>query len=202
MTKVSTSPTKEAPAKKESASAKVDKPGSSSYGAVEFSGTKQKIMMALAAFYSNGIKEVSKEKLSTASKIAEKTVLNNLPKLRDDGYIETPPKMVKLTEKGIAALGDSISIATSNEDIQDKIKADLKPPGVALFNKLLDGNTWDKDDLANDLGYKDGKKTKTFANLIGKMRTSKIVDYPEPTTIALVKATCFPFSTDEKSEDS
>ena len=193
MTKVSKS-AKEAPAKKESGSTKVAKPGSSSGDVVDFRGSKKLIMEALGSFYSRGVKSVSKDKLITATKMAFKTMSNTLPKLRTDGYLQTDePKMVGLTEKGISALGDIASCGTTNEEVHDKIKADLTGKGVALFEALIDGEEYDKDALAKQLEYKDGKKTKTFINLTGQMRTSKIVDYPTPQTIALNKETCFPF---------
>ena len=195
MTKVSVD-IKEGAAKKASGSAKVAKAGSSKSEEVsEFGGgAKAKIMEALGTFYYRNVSVVDKEKLIAATKMAPKTMSNTIPKLRNDGFIHSPqPKMIALTEKGIAALGDRIKCSCTNEEVHEKIKADLKDKGVKLFEALLDGETHDKDKIARDLGYKDGKKTKTFINLAGSMKTAKIIDYPDKTSIALNKETCFPF---------
>ena len=193
MTKVSVD-TKEAPAKKGTGSAKVAKKGSNASDGVAFSGSKQTIMAALGTFYSRNVSVVSKEKLLAATKMAPKTMANTIPKLREDGFIHSPqPKMLALTEKGIGALGDSIKCSSTNEEVHERIKGDLRDKGVKLFEALLDGESHDKEEIARALGYKNGKKTKTFINLAGSMKTAKIIDYPDKNSIALNKETCFPF---------
>jgi DNA-binding transcriptional regulator YhcF (GntR family) len=185
---------KEAPAKATVSSTKTSKKLEGSSNGGIGGGAKQKILEALGTFYARGTKVVCKDKLTKKTKLSPKTIANTIPKMQREGLLETPePKMVSLSQKAIESLGDLTIAGTTNAEVQEKIKSDLNPKEVALFDALLDGGTYDKDQIAQKLDYKDGRKTKSFVNLIGKLKSAQIIHYPTKDSISLDKNTCFPF---------
>jgi hypothetical protein len=83
---------------------------------------------------------------------------------------------------------------TSNDDVHDKIKSQLKGKYIRMFDILKDGEAHSKEELALQLDFEDGKKQKGFMNMLGVMKNKEeLIFYPDKDTVQLVKETCFPF---------
>ena len=152
-------------------------------------GAQATILDLLAVSYSRGEDSMPKDRLIVQSKLAAKTVNNNIPKLRKEGLIEECPdsKSLRLTEEGIEFMGDKAKRMTQEEKVES-IKEGLKGNQLKLFEYLRDGKVHLKEDAALALGFEQGAKQKTFVNLIGKMRSLKILDYPDKKSLKLCDA--------------
>ena len=134
--------------------------------------------------------------VSKVTKLADKTIANTLTALKRKNYVIVEGKTLRLTDEGKAFLGplaEKKGQGGTNEEVHKSLKEDMKTKEVELFDALLDGNIHDKHEVALALGYKDGKKTKTFMNMIGTLKSKQIVHYPEKDSIQLVHDTCFPW---------
>lgn len=153
----------------------------------------KEIILEIAATELNAGRDVIDRSLLTkGTGLATKTATNNLGKFKNEGLIEYPdPKTFKLTPAGIEACGSLIKVPKTNAERHEHIKEKLKKKEVELFELVMDGEVYKKEDLAKKLGYED-KKTKAFVNLIGGMRGGGILDYPDKDTLQL-SDTCFPF---------
>lgn len=128
--------------------------------------------------------------------MADKTVANALTKLKKSNYVIIEGKTLRLTDEGKAFLGPKAEKGgqgATNNDVHESLKEDMKKKEIELFETLLDGKIHDKDEIALALNYKDGKKTKTFMNMIGVLKTNGVIHYPDKDSIQLVHDTCFPW---------
>lgn len=182
-----TSPKKKSPPAK--AGSTVNKKDSTTSGSGGGGGAKGKILELMADSYSREEESISKERLSALTKLAPKTIANVIPKLKAEGLIEEYPdsKSVRLTKEGIEYMGDKAKILSSEEKFQ-RIKDGMKGKQLQAFEFLSDGQIHTKEALATELGFDQGSKQKGFVNLIGKMRSSKILDYPDKDSVQLCDA--------------
>ncbi|CAB9498670.1 expressed unknown protein [Seminavis robusta] len=155
---------------------------------------EQKILDVIAKLYAGGNKTPKREQVAKLCAIAAKTLANTVAKLKKKDLVECPDaQTLGLTESGLEHVGDLASAGSSNEEVHERIKNDLKGKQVTLFDLLADGEVHEKDDIAEKLGY-ENRSVKAFANLIGAVKGKGIVIYPTPATIQLDKERCFPFA--------
>lgn len=163
-------------------------------------GADQAIMEALATFLQRGNEAPERSKVAKVTKLADKTIANALTKLKRKNYVVIEGKTLRLTQEGkdfLGPLAEKAGGGATNEEVHDNLKKDMKKKEVELFDALIDGKVHDKQEIAEALAYKDGKKTKTFMNMTAAMKTKGIVHYPEgKNTIQLVLDTCFPWGLD------
>ena len=153
---------------------------------------EEKIMEVLAKFHACGETPVEKEKVSKQADVAAKTLANTLPKLKRKDHVHVDKNLLSLTEAGVEFMGDLAKVASSNDEVLERIKEELKGKQLALFEALLDGEVHCKEEVARKLGFDDAKK-KGFVNLAGALSGKKIVSYPEKGKIQLNHERCFPF---------
>ena len=149
--------------------------------------TAQETMLELVAkAYALGKDKLHRDRLTMDTDLAAKTISNNLPKLKEKGWIDFDTKTIWLTTQGLQHMGDLAKRPSSNAERIDMMTKSFTPKQKEMFRLLTtkNGKTCLKDDIAKELGYEHGK-VKAFVNLIGSMRGKGVVEYPEPTTIRL-----------------
>ena len=91
---------------------------------------------------------------------------------------------------------------TTNAEVHEKIKSQLKGKFVMLFEILSDGEIHSKDDVAHALDFDGGKSQKGFQNMMGVMKNKEgLIIYPTSDTVQLVKEICFPFEDQDLHAD-
>ena len=156
---------------------------------------EEKILEALAIHHARKRGEsLERDQVLKRTGIAAKTLSNKLPKLKEKGLLEYAGKTIQLTEAGVEHCGPMADSGSTNEEVHNRLKGDLKTKQLALVDLLMDGKAHAKDDIAKKLGlFENGKKTKGFVNLVGAMRTAGHVVYPTPSTVQLDQETWFPY---------
>lgn len=200
MTKASSKTTSKASAAK--AKPTVAKGGiASKKGGVSSSDT---ILSTLATLYQRGNKSPDKKLVESlcAKAMAKKTFMNTITKLKEKELVVATTNTFALTETAMDEMGDDMfSTGVTNEEVHEKLLEKLKGKKVAMFKLLADGNVHNKEDVARELKFKEGKKQKGFQNLIAEMKNKEhLVEYPSADTVQLIKAICFPY--DEATADS
>lgn len=195
MTKASKIP-KDVPVKAKKAASKKTTTGGG--GKKDGKTAEEKILEALAAHHARKRGEaLERDLLLKRTGIAAKTLSNKLPKLKEKGFVEYAGKTIQLTDAGVEHCGPMVaSSGATNEEVQNRLKGELKNKELAFVELLLDGKAHGKDDIAKSLGLFDegkNKKTKGFVNLVGAMRTKGLVVYPDKSTVQLDKETWFPY---------
>ena len=156
---------------------------------------EEKILEALAAHHARKRGEaLERETLLKRIGISPKTLSNNLPKLKEKGLVAYAAKTIQLTEAGVEHCGPMADSGSTNEEVQNRLKSDLKPKELAMVEILMDGEAHAKNDVAKSLGLFEGTKpTKGFVNLAGGMRGRGLIDYPTKGFVQLDKETWFPY---------
>ena len=145
---------------------------------------KQQILKFAADAYCKGGTSLDRDKLIVLTKLAGKTVMNNLSKLKKEGLIEySDSKTICLTEAGVEYMGDQCKILTP-EEIRAELMEGLKGKPLRLYDLLKDGKTYLKDHVAKELDF-EGKRQKGFQNLVGKLKSAGMVQYPDKDHISL-----------------
>ena len=184
--KVATSSKKKAPAKAVTPTKKKVGASTSSKSAYDV------ILELLAESYSCGEESLPRDRLTKGTGLKPKTVANAITKLKQEELIVCDPKSLHLTEAGIQKVGTLANIATTNAERQERLKEKLKGrKAIELFELLSDGGIYDKDETAKALGY-DGKKVKSFMNLIASVKGQGLLEYPDSDSLQLTDM-CFPF---------
>jgi hypothetical protein len=88
------------------------------------------------------------------SNVDSATFKGAMKKLMLDGLIEYPDKgTVSLTAAGIAQAPSVTTPATTNEEVQTRLKSMLKAKGPLIFNILKDGRSHACQQVANTVGH-------------------------------------------------
>jgi hypothetical protein len=104
---------------------------------------------------------------------------NLLGKLSSGGYVTYPsPGLVELTEQG-RAVANEAGLPSTNEGVQQAVLARLPAPQQRLLSILISEwpNSLTREQLAEEAGY--SPTSGGFANLLGKLRTGALIDYPD-----------------------
>lgn len=104
--------------------------------------------------------------------------------------IRSDKETVELTESGREEAGNVPDLPTSNEEVHEKIKADLSPKMTEVFDLIKDGRPYPRSDLANRLGYESAKEA-GFKMLLKRIRDKGYIDFIETHSVEL-SDTCFP----------
>jgi len=139
---------------------------------------REQILKIVADSYCRGKNLVKIDKLVTTTKLAKKTIMNAVGKLKKEKILNVPEAgSVGLTEEGVEYMGEDCKIL-SPEEKRAKMMENLSGKSLKLYELLQDGETRSKEDVAKELGF-EGKKQKGFVNLIGKNKTGGMVEYPD-----------------------
>jgi len=153
----------------------------------------QKVLQALALLQqSTGNVEVCKKKVAGAAQITSSTFPPLITRMVKKGVIEygSGSGTIKITEKGLAMVGDLPDMPTSNEEHHEEIKKKLKGKGRLIFEYLADGKAHKKEDVMDAV---DCTNPKTFAPLLSReLKKPGYIHYPEKGKVQLTDD-CFPF---------
>lgn len=112
---------------------------------------------------------------------------NTLGALRSAGLIDYPDAgRVVLTEEG-RQYADVADLAPSTASLQSAVFARLSEPEGRILKVLVDvyPETLPKQELGAEAGYEVGDRVGGhFGNLLGRLRTLGLIDYPSPGTAA------------------
>ena len=160
-------------------------------------GAKQLILKMVAESYSLGEESLPRSRLIRGTGIAAKTVTNNIAKLKNEGLIEYPDSTsIRLTSKGMKQVGGLADPPKTNAELQERIKEKLTGKKLRMVDLLSDGLPHSKEEIAVGLDFQ-SKSQKGFVNLLGSMRSSGFVSYPDNQTAELTDM-WFPFGRDSE----
>lgn len=152
----------------------------------------QRVISALAVYKARfGVDEAPKDRISSMAKVSSSTLPSLLSRMVKKGQIEygVEPSTIKLTDKGMA-LAEPLDIPTSNEELHEELKKDLKGKSLRIFEFIADGKVYDKKDVMEAV---ECTNPKTFAPLVSReLRKQNLVHFPSKNTIQLTKD-CFLF---------
>jgi hypothetical protein len=142
------------------------------------------ILGLLAESAGMGEESFPREHLTRGTGLADKTVRNNLTKLKAKGWVEFDSQVIRLTASGRASSGAMENVPMTNAELHERIKINLKGKPLELFELMQDGEVHEKDMLAQKLGYED-KMVKAFKNVISTLSGRGLVQYPDPSSAQL-----------------
>jgi len=157
---------------------------------------EQQVAEVLAKFVARGNREPEREKIESITKLKKKTVANIMTSFRKKGCVELKGKTVNVTDKGVEYFGPMAETGgATNAEVQAKIKEGLKGKALTLF-EVLEGGKNDREEVAKELGYDNGK-VKGFLNLLSASKYSEkkadgFIDY-DSSTVQLNREVCFPW---------
>lgn len=159
---------------------------------------KDKIHAVMFAMLNNqGIEEPHKERVRKTAQISAGSFPSVLSRIvKKDGTIAygTASSTIKLTAKGkdfAAGLAPPEDLPTTNAQVQEKLKQDLKGMALKIFEFLQDGEEKEKIDVMSAVGC---TNKNSFAPIMSRDLKSKgLVEYPSRTTVKLSMEMCFPF---------
>eukprot|EP00529_Nitzschia_sp_RCC80_P036920 CAMPEP_0113477646 /NCGR_PEP_ID=MMETSP0014_2-20120614/20315_1 /TAXON_ID=2857 /ORGANISM="Nitzschia sp." /LENGTH=191 /DNA_ID=CAMNT_0000370747 /DNA_START=361 /DNA_END=936 /DNA_ORIENTATION=+ /assembly_acc=CAM_ASM_000159 len=190
MVKATTSSSKKAAPVKAKASPKSSQPA------------REVILAAMAKLWHRGNKTPDKTKVESVSQLNKKTFANTVAKLKQNGLLTATGSTFELTDEGLKKTKDMDLGGTTNAQVHEKIKSQLKGKFIKLFEVLSDGEIHSKDDVARALDFAGGKSQKGFVNMMGVMKNKEeLILYPTKDTVQLVKETCFPFEDQDLHAD-
>lgn len=150
-------------------------------------GPQQRVLDAIAWYGALGIDAPGKVEVGLIAgyRVSKKlggTYSNILGALRSGGLIEyRGAAQVTLTVSGAAAANDP-EIEPTNESCQAAIIARLDSVEERVLRIILDAHpeSLDKVDVGTEAGYSVTEKLGgTFSNILGRLRTLGLIDYPE-----------------------
>lgn len=178
-------PTKSGPPPKEphsAAGARVKhSPDSPVGGGSSLSRPSLKVLEALSFWNDLGFTSPSREQVGVVAGYSPSSggFGNLLGKLRSDGLIDYPrPGEISLTDAGAAVAPES----DKGSSVLDRLANVLSRPQMAVLSALPEGATLSKSEVAEAAGY--SATSGGFGNLLGSLRTLKIIDYPSPGHVA------------------
>ena len=131
---------------------------------------------------------------------ADKTVSNELAKLKSKGYVEYDSKTIRLTSAGQKAIGSSIpTIAISEDATMARIKKQhkLTEKECAIVDILSNGRPHIKNDVMEEAEF---NAKKTFDNSLGKLKRLEIVEYTDSSRYFQLTSKMFPFGRPPKPD--
>lgn len=157
-------------------------------------GAKMKILNAAAATKLSLGEDLDRKQIPALTGITgASTIRNALAALKKNGWIEVTAETVVLTSEGMdrANPGD-LEVPSSNAEHHEKIKTQRKltPKAIAVFDMLVDGRVYSKQDVANAIF--DGKMNSTFRNTLADLSKHKIIERPDSSSLRLTDK-MFPF---------
>ena len=155
-------------------------------GDADITGPQQRILDALDWFEQAGNVQPSKVVVAyMAGYTAGTGTVNNLyGQLRTAGLVDYPSKKcVSLTPLGRRSVTPRSSVIATNEELHQHVYSRLSAPLETILRIVIGRypDSINKRELAVLSGYTPG--TGTFSNYIGKLRSMKLVEYPQPKVV-------------------
>lgn len=139
---------------------------------------KTRILLAIASELALGKDEADKQRVFSLTGMTNKhTFDTNCSSMKKKGLIQdgeqSGSKALKLTKKGLEEVGpEAVARPKNNDAAQEKLKAQIKNKKAhEIFDILVDGRAYSRDELAKKLGV---EKNKTFSTYVSYL--SKVVD--------------------------
>jgi len=156
-----------------------------------------RILTALFVLHENyNVVEPTKKRVAVMAKVSMASMPSLLSrKLKKPGFIEygSTKDTIKLTKKGLdraANLTPAEDMVTTNEQVHENIKKQLKGKALLIFNFLLDRKEHEKAEVMKAVKC---ENPKTFNPIVSReLKKHDIVEYPAKSTIRLNPAVCFP----------
>lgn len=157
---------------------------------------QERVLQELADALSFGNEEMEQASLASVLGYALGSFKNMARVMKKDGLVVMPTsKTIAATQKGLQSIGFSpeTSKPKTNEEYHARFVEMLEKKGskaeVNVFRILIqDGgrsSLWAKEALMAEAGY-DNKGT--FTNILGKLKSKKLVHYPTRSEVDLVDA--------------
>lgn len=159
------------------------------------SKSQQAILNSLVLALSIGLEDLDKSQLALLADQSPKSggYFNNLGTLRTRGLIDYPTGgRVCITEEG-KALGEATNIPTTTEELQEQLFKRLSSSQVAILKVLISNypHSVPKSELAELAGQEMGRPMSAtsggYFNNLGRLRSLKLIDYPQPASVAAEK---------------
>lgn len=154
---------------------------SQSNGNSELTGPERKVLRALAELVAIGKTSAPKNMVGGWSGYSPTSggFANLLGGLRTKGMLDYPgPGLIRLTDEGASSVGQFH--APDRDEVLERIKEICSGPEWKLLSAILEtgeqGLT--KDALGETTGY--SPTSGGFANLLGRMRSKGLIEYPQP----------------------
>jgi predicted transcriptional regulator len=129
------------------------------------------------------------------SNIKSKSFNDAMKELESLGFIQRPDTdTVCLTQAGAAQAPSAAAPATNNEQVQERLKKQLKDKAPLVFDVLTDGRSHVCQDVAALVGYSNVKSA-GFQSALKQMLSLGMIDHPKDGKKKLVRLTdiAFPF---------
>lgn len=144
-----------------------------------------RILRSFAWWRAAGIDEPTRPQLAFGARYSVNGHFNNVVgSMRTEGTVEYPgPNRLRLTSEGWA-LAPAIDTAPTRAELVDMVREQLRQaPLVRVFDALAEaGGPISRADLAAGAGY---SVNGHFNNVVGRLHTLGLADYPSPGMIAL-----------------
>jgi len=111
------------------------------------------------------------------------------------GFIDYPDKdTVRLTATGTSQAPSAVAPATSNHEIQERLKKMLKDKAPAIFDQLKDGRSHAREQVAATVGYSN-MASKGFKDAVKQMLSLNMIEESKEGKKKLIQLTdiAFPF---------
>jgi hypothetical protein len=149
-------------------------------------------MMAAETYsISFGKAPLEHSRLIVVTGLKPKTVMNNLAKLKQNGWNMFDSKTLELTIEGVKRVGSLATMPKTKEELHARFKQNLKGKSIKFFELLEDGCAQRCDHIAAKLGY-DSAKQKSFVNLKGSLKGKGIIEYSSDKQSIQLSNVCFP----------
>lgn len=143
---------------------------------------EQKILTALKELLDLGIAAPPRLQIALFSGYSNLQSLGfktAMKKLVTDGLVEYPDKeTMSLTQTGVAQAPTAATPATTNEQVQARLKSMLKDKAPVIFDILHDGRPHIREELAAQVGYSN-VMSKGFKDALKQMISLKMVEHPD-----------------------
>lgn len=145
--------------------------------------------------------ESCKKEIAASAKVSMTTFAPLVSRMKKKGLIESGSGggRIKLTKQGMdlaATVADPKDMVTTNEEVHEQIKQELKGKARKIFVYIADGEEYEKTDVMDAV---DCTNPNTFGPLLSRdLKKPGYIEYPSKTTIRLT-AKCFPF--EKKNSD-
>lgn len=167
---------------------------------------EQLILIALREQLDLGITAPSRIQICASAgykNLHSKGYVAAMKKLKTSGFIEYPDKdSVSLTQEGATHAPSTAPRATTNAEIQARLKNMLKDKAVQVFDILSDGQAHNREEVCYAIGYQH-LASKGFVAALKQMKALNILTSPEDNK-KMIQLTdiAFPFGRPSSSNDS
>jgi hypothetical protein len=145
---------------------------------------------------------VARNLVSVYASKADKTVSNELAKLKSKGHVEYDAKTIRLTLAGKKTIGSSIPTIVISQDatlLRMKKQHNLTKKECVIVDILSNGRPHNKKEVMEKTEF---IAKKTFDNTLGKLKRLEIVEYTDSSRFFQLTEKMFPFGRPPKPADT